>query len=294
VIIEVRPGSTAERAGLRLGDYILAVEQQPIDSAEDLARLIREKAIGDNVRIDVWRDGQNQQLTAQLQPVSQQSGDRNDDRGRMGQGNREADQQAAWIGVWLDQDEDSQQGGQKNDQGQQDQQGAIVRHVFPSGPAARAGLRDGDRVTAINGTKIERPEQLIDQVSSLKPGDSVEFTVNRNNNERKVNITVGRRGDFMGFGMQGQREGNDRGREGSERGMGDFNSGNVPGHAMMLEQNRRFAQQHERMEQLLVELRDEIRQLRADLGKDKQRSAQKENKPGSSNQPGSSSPPAAP
>ncbi len=53
----------------------------------------------------------------------------------------------------------------------------LIRSVEPGGPADKAGLRPGDRITAINGNPIEDPHMIYDVWSRQKPGDTVELTV---------------------------------------------------------------------------------------------------------------------
>ncbi|MCL7457169.1 site-2 protease family protein [Micromonospora echinofusca] len=45
----------------------------------------------------------------------------------------------------------------------------------PASPAAQAQLRDGDRITAINGTTIDDYGQLLTTLRSLKPGDTAQI-----------------------------------------------------------------------------------------------------------------------
>ena len=53
----IRPGSPAERAGVRSGDLVETVNSQPVRAAEDLERLARATPPGQPVRIVVHRDG---------------------------------------------------------------------------------------------------------------------------------------------------------------------------------------------------------------------------------------------
>jgi S1-C subfamily serine protease len=63
-IVEVVPASPAERAGLRKGDLILDLNNSPVEDAADLQRHMVENAIGNGVRIRVFRAGSLIELDA--------------------------------------------------------------------------------------------------------------------------------------------------------------------------------------------------------------------------------------
>ncbi|RKT21875.1 serine protease Do [Paraburkholderia sp. RAU2J] len=69
--------------------------------------------------------------------------------------------------------------------------GALVGSVDPSGPAQAAGLRQGDVIVSVNGTRIEGTRELVGQVSQLTPGSTATLSVWRNGAERKLSVTVG-------------------------------------------------------------------------------------------------------
>ena len=57
VVIEVMPDSPAATAGLLVGDVILALDQQPVESPEDLFDLLGGDRVGREVRLQVLRGG---------------------------------------------------------------------------------------------------------------------------------------------------------------------------------------------------------------------------------------------
>ncbi|MGA8185093.1 MAG: PDZ domain-containing protein, partial [Terriglobia bacterium] len=65
-----------------------------------------------------------------------------------------------------------------------------VRSVQPGGPAAEAGLRPGDRLTAINGHPIEDHHMIFDVWSRQKPGSAVHLTVIRPGESSPVVLTA--------------------------------------------------------------------------------------------------------
>jgi hypothetical protein len=70
--VEVRritAGSPAAQAGLRSGDIILQVNGRGATSPLAVSQMIRSLPAGQAVTIEVWRDGQQQELQAMLRPV---------------------------------------------------------------------------------------------------------------------------------------------------------------------------------------------------------------------------------
>ena len=59
----------------------------------------------------------------------------------------------------------------------------VIGHVVPKGPAARAELREGDRILAVDGEAIEHWQELVAKVRQ-KPGAALALTVERRSGER--------------------------------------------------------------------------------------------------------------
>ncbi len=68
--------------------------------------------------------------------------------------------------------------------------GALVADVEPGGPAAKAGLKPGDVVTAVDGKAVDDPRALARQVAALRPGTEAEVTVLRDGAEQKLAMTT--------------------------------------------------------------------------------------------------------
>src|ERR671937_674358 len=65
-VVEVAPGSPAERAGLRAEDLLLAIDGTAVDKVDDVQRLMVSDLIGRDLRLDVLRGGDR--LTLHLVP----------------------------------------------------------------------------------------------------------------------------------------------------------------------------------------------------------------------------------
>ena len=62
--------------------------------------------------------------------------------------------------------------------------------VAKDSPAAKAGLKDKDIVTSINGAKVGSAGSLSSLIGEYKPGDTVQLTVIREGNEIAINVTL--------------------------------------------------------------------------------------------------------
>jgi putative serine protease PepD len=71
--------------------------------------------------------------------------------------------------------------------------GATVGEVASGAPAADAGLRSGDVVTAIDGKAISSADALVNAVDAHKPGDSVTLKVKRGGSTKDVTVKLGTR-----------------------------------------------------------------------------------------------------
>ena len=66
--------------------------------------------------------------------------------------------------------------------------GAVVRSVMPSGPAARAGLRPGDLITAAADQPVRDPAQLTQLVERNGVGRALELTVQRQGQTLRLQV----------------------------------------------------------------------------------------------------------
>ena len=71
--------------------------------------------------------------------------------------------------------------------------GVRIATVDQSGPAAQAGLRAGDVITAVNDNKVETNNGLVRAVAGIPPGGNAKLSVIRGGQTLEVAATVGRR-----------------------------------------------------------------------------------------------------
>lgn len=219
-ITQVIKDSPAEKAGLRKDDVILRLDGENITSVRKLNRLVAEIAPDQSVRVTVSRGGSEQELTATI-------GKRNNTS--MAQGLLSGEPRVwRWEGnpkdfkfemtpferFSLDLDKDGDLAFMLNNGrrigvstmtlnkqladyfGISGGKGVLVTSVTEDGPAAKAGVKAGDVITAIDGEAVDSPGDLSRVINRKKDGE-VTLTVIRNKSQQTIRVTPGE-GGFSG------------------------------------------------------------------------------------------------
>src|SRR6266571_82039 len=203
-VTEVVKDSPAEKAGLRKDDVILRFDGESVTSVRKLTRLVSESSPDQAVRLTISRGGSEQELTATLtkrkmndifsgsMPRILRGGDENGVRVFPGDNwppSISGDGPLVWtvggnrrIGVST-QTLTKQLADYFGVSG-----GALITSVTENSPAAKAGLKAGDVITAIDGEKVSSPGDIVRGLSKKETGD-VSLTVVRDRNTRTVTVT---------------------------------------------------------------------------------------------------------
>jgi S1-C subfamily serine protease len=234
LVSSLEDNGVAARAGLQQNDRIISVDSHAINNPRQFNAYLASHG-GRRVPLVIDRNGQR--VTVEITPPML-GGD------------------TAWLGVFLD-------------EGDSNVKGARITQVYPSGPAARGGLHPGDTIVSVDGQKIEGSHDLVMLVQEMEPRSTSEFVVVRNNQETKIPVTFGSRDSFQAanpnaYGSHSTNYGpQDQNGQNGQHEHSEFDD--VPPHAMSLENDRRNAEQHQRIEEEIRLLREEIKQLREEL-----------------------------
>ncbi len=69
--------------------------------------------------------------------------------------------------------------------------GIVVMQVAPGSPAERAGIQEGDVITAVDSQPIDQDHSLLTRLSTHKAGETVTLTVLRNGQQSQLRVTLG-------------------------------------------------------------------------------------------------------
>ncbi|HJV21903.1 MAG TPA: trypsin-like peptidase domain-containing protein [Holophagaceae bacterium] len=97
-------------------------------------------------------------------------------------------------------------------------EGVVVGDLTKGLPAEKAGIQQLDVITAVDGTPVKSPEDLISQISARRAGETVKLALLRNGKAMTIGVTLADRKSLAPKG-EGEEEGGPA-EEGRERGEG--------------------------------------------------------------------------
>jgi serine protease Do len=107
--------------------------------------------------------------------------------------------------------------------------GAVIGDVTPGAPGDKAGLKSGDVITAIDGKKVEGPDDLTMDVISHAPGSKVTLDVVRDGKPMTVAVTLGQRPGGVDWDARGNKRNNNPDNDDND------NSGNASSRGITVE-----------------------------------------------------------
>jgi serine protease Do len=201
-VTQIVKDSPAEKAGLRKDDVILRIDGENITSVRKLNRVVSELAPDQAIRISVSRGGAEQEVTATIGKRSNTSFAGDLLRGEPHIWKWEGKEPREWkfegplmgrefsdnFGDLTFKLGNSRRIGVNTIQltkqladyfGIANGKGVLVTTVTDDGPAAKAGLKAGDVVTAIDGEAIDSPGDISRVINQKKEGE-ITLTIVRN------------------------------------------------------------------------------------------------------------------
>jgi Do/DeqQ family serine protease len=153
----VTPGGPADKAGLKSGDVILQVNGKDVSDSNQLRNEVAAMAPGTEVTLTTLRNGAQQQVHVKLSELTTQNAQQQNEQG--GGGGGAAPSKLGIQVTPLTPDVARQLGLPRN------AQGVVVSSVDPNGPAAQAGLQEGDLIEQVNRQPVKSPSDVRDALA---------------------------------------------------------------------------------------------------------------------------------
>lgn len=165
VVSTVIPGSPADRAGLRMGDVIVAFNGNPIRAKQDqdvigFTKLVRESPLDQPLPLQLLRDGQPMDLRLTLVPRPKSGRDAIEyEDEQLGVTVREL---TTDVRIFMNLSDDVQ--------------GVLVRRVNSGSPAALAGIRPGFLILMVGGRNVTNVEDYAQVINTAEQARATEVT----------------------------------------------------------------------------------------------------------------------
>jgi serine protease Do len=214
-ITSVVKDSPAEKAGLKKDDVILRFDGESVTSTRKLTRLVSEVAPDQSARLGISRGGSEQEVAVTIGKREHSMDALNNLQGLEGlkglgdrfEGLKGFGTPGARVWKWEGPDSDhdgfvfafgnSRRIGVSTTQltkqlaeffGIADGKGVLVTSVSDDSPAAKAGIKAGDIITAVDGEKVEDAGDLTRALGQKNEGD-VTLTIVRDKHQRSITVT---------------------------------------------------------------------------------------------------------
>lgn len=164
---EVYKNSPAHRAGLKAGDVILRFNEKAITRQQDLPLLVSQSAAGSQAKLEILREGKNQDIELTLGSLDQ--------AGRLVASSYDEIGTQTRLGVSI------RDLGRREAQsyGLESDFGVAIVQVKPGSPADKVGLQAGDLILELNDEAIEGSKDFAKMSKKLKKGQVVRLFVRR-------------------------------------------------------------------------------------------------------------------
>lgn len=183
VVLGVKPGSPAEAAKLQKNDLVTAINGQAVKNLDDFQTVLDQVAAGQKAQFTVLRGQDAITLTATLvarqtppvtRPNFEDPGPPPGEPAPASVPNAapEVVNSRASLGVSVVQLTEQARATYRLGASR----GALIAVVKPGGPADRAGIPVGGLIVAIDGKRIDNPDQVVEIVAAARPGQDVELT----------------------------------------------------------------------------------------------------------------------
>jgi serine protease Do len=172
LVSSVQKDSAAAKAGIEPGDVIVKFNGKDINGSADLPPMVSSLKPNTQATVEVWRDGKSRQLSVTVGGFGDNT---------VVADSAKADLGKARLGIAVRplSPEEMREGSLSN--------GLVVQDV--AGAAARAGIRAGDIIVAVNNTPVKTPVQLRELVA--KSGKTVALLIQRDDARIFVPINLG-------------------------------------------------------------------------------------------------------
>ncbi len=179
VIADIVKDSPADKADLHQGDVIIKVDGQEVADGSAIRKAIVRRAPGTKVALTILREGTETVVYVTLAEFPDEDVQMKEDSA--------ARKSSEIIGIKVS-NASSELAGKYGFGA--DEKGVVIVDIDQSGPAFRAGLREGDLIKRVGKREVRNLKDYSDAMAGLNKGDTALFLVNRRGTSMFMAFTV--------------------------------------------------------------------------------------------------------
>ncbi len=170
LVAELVPGGPAAKSGLQSGDVVVSVNGVKVGNASELTRQVASSRSGDNLRIEVIRDGKPRTIDVKsgVRPSEREltrGANDNDAPGGPATPKAPAPAKPSVLGLGL---APLDEAGHRRYSIPGDVRGAVIESLAPGSDAAKKGVKPGDVVVRANERPVAGPSDVVAAVDAAK------------------------------------------------------------------------------------------------------------------------------
>lgn len=207
----VEKNSPARDAGLKEGDIIQKINGREVRDGEFLAREIRNRQPGEEITLQIEREGKIKEIKVKLGKYPEEEARRELERWLpffpMPSPSTPSEKIRTWerrrfIGVY------PEEIGRELAEffGVKEGKGLLITRLEPNSPAEKAGLKVGDVIIKADGRRVESIDELNSIIQRKKKGDKVRLEIVRDKRTMEIDVEVDEEERGFGFSARSWHE----------------------------------------------------------------------------------------
>ncbi|MFT2211427.1 Do family serine endopeptidase [Rhizobium giardinii] len=180
LVVEPQAGSPGEKAGIKKGDVITAVNGDTIKGPRELARKIAMMRPGTSVDVALWRDGKAESVKLEIGalPADTKDASAGTDQQQQEEQLPPSEKALADLGVTVTPSEDGN--------------GVTIASVDPDSDASDRGLKEGEKIVSVNNQEVKSADDILKVIEEAKKDGRTKalFQIEADNASRFVALPI--------------------------------------------------------------------------------------------------------
>ena len=154
LVVEPQAGSPGEKAGIKNGDIVTALNGEPVKDPRDLARRVAALRPGSTAEVTLWRSGKSETVKLEIGTLpsdSKETPATSEAQPDEGQAGEEA---LADLGLTVTPSDDDS--------------GVTITSVDPDSAASDRGLKEGEKIVSVNNQDVKSADDVLKVINNAK------------------------------------------------------------------------------------------------------------------------------